>query len=151
MKQRLRSKVWWPGIVNKAEKVCRECFGCQLVSVTEKPSPLKRTELPTAPWEYLACDLLGPLPSGDYLFIVIDYYIRFFELEFTKSVTAEKIVSILSKILVTHGLPMSIRTDNRPQFINENGMEHLMTTPLWPQANGEIERQNFEASTDSTS
>ena len=56
----------------------------------------------------------------------------------------------MSKILVTHGLPLSIRTDNRPQFMNEcfknfmeeNGVEHRMTTPLWPQANGEIERQN---------
>ena len=109
-----------------------------------------RTELPNAPWEHLACDLLGPLLSGDYLFVVIDYYSRFFELEFAKSITAERIVSLLSKILVTHGLPMSIRTDNGPQFINEcfknfveeNGVEHRRTTPLWPQANGEIERQN---------
>ena len=59
-------------------------------------------------------------------------------------------VSILSRILVTHGLPLSIRTDNGPQFISEcfknflveNGIEQQMTTPLWPQANGEIERQN---------
>lgn len=101
-------------------------------------------------WEHLACDLLGPLPSGDYLFVVVDYYSRFFELEFTKSTTAEKLVSILSKILVTHGLALSIRTDNGPQFISEcfknfmeeNGIEQRVTTPLWPQANGEIERQN---------
>ena len=150
MKQRLRSKVWWPGIDKQAERVCQECFGCQLVSVPTKPEPMIRTELPNAPWEHLACDVLGPLPSGDYLFVVIDYYSQFFELEFTKSITAERIVSLLSKILVTHGLPMSIRTDNGPQFINEcfknfveeNGVEHRRTTPLWPQANGEIERQN---------
>ena len=148
MKQRLRSKVWWPGIDKQAERVCQECFGCQLVSVLTKPEPMIRTELPNSPWEHLACDLLGPSPSGDYLCVGIDYYSRFFELEFTKSITAEKKVSLLSKILVTHGL--SIRTDNGPQFINEcfknfmeeNGVEHRMTTPLWPQANREIERQN---------
>ena len=27
-KEHLRSKVWWPGIDNEAEKKCRECFGC---------------------------------------------------------------------------------------------------------------------------
>jgi hypothetical protein len=27
-------------------------------------------------------------------------------------------------------------------FLQENGIEHRKTTPLWPQANGEIERQN---------
>ena len=59
-------------------------------------------------------------------------------------------MSLLSKILVMHGLPMSIWTGNGPQFINEcfksfveeNGVEHRMTTPLRPQANGEIEQQN---------
>ena len=71
-------------------------------------------------------------------------------LEFTKSTTSEKIVSMLSKIFVTHGPPLSLRTNNGPQFVSEyfkkyleeNGIEHRRTTPLWPQANGEIERQN---------
>ena len=63
---------------------------------------------------------------------------------------AEKITSILTKIFVTHGLPLSLQTDNGPQFVSdhfqdfmqENGIEHRRTTPLWPQANGEIPRQN---------
>ena len=57
---------------------------------------------------------------------------------------------MLSKIFVTYGLPLSLRTDNGPQFVSdhlkkyleENGIEHRRTTPLWPHANGEIERQN---------
>ena len=57
---------------------------------------------------------------------------------------------MLSKIFVTHGLPLSLRADNGPQFtsehftkyLEENGIEHRRTTPLWPPANGEIERQN---------
>ena len=71
-------------------------------------------------------------------------------MEFTKSTTSEKIVSMLSKIFVTYGLPLSFRTDNGSQFVSdyfkkyleENGIEHRRTTPLWSQANGEIERQN---------
>ena len=93
---------------------------------------------------------MGPLPSGDYVFVVVDYYSRFFEMEFTKSTTFEKIVSMLSKIFLIHGLPLSLRTDNGSQFVSdyfkkyleENGIEHRRTTPLWPQANGEVERQN---------
>lgn len=140
MKQRLRSKVWWPGIDRQAEKTCRECYGCQLVSQPTKPEPMVRTELPNAPWQHLACDLLGPLPSNDYIFVIVDYYSRFFELEFTKTTTAEKIVSILSKFFVTHGLPLSVKTDNGPQFrsecfenyLKENGIAHQKVTPLWP-------------------
>ena len=109
-----------------------------------------RTELPSAPWQHLAADLLGPLPSGDHVFVVVGYYSRFFEMEYAKSTTSEKIVSMLFKIFVTHGLPLSLRTENGSQFVSdyfkkyleENGIEHRRTTLLWPQANGEIERQN---------
>ena len=45
---------------------------------------------------------------------------------------------------------MSIRTDNGPQFVSKefkqflvrNGIQDQRTTPLWPQANGKVERQN---------
>ena len=81
---------------------------------------------------------------------MVDYCSRFFEMEFTKSTTSERIVSRLSKIFVTHGLPLSHRTDNGSQFVSdyfkkyleENGIEHWPTTALWPQANSGIDRQN---------
>ena len=55
----------------------------------------------------------------------------------------------MPKIFLTHGLPRSLRTDNGPQFISDhfkgyiekNGIEHIRTTPLWPQATGDIERE----------
>ena len=148
MKQRLRTKVGWPGI-DKEAGVSKTCRGCQLVSQPRKPEPMVRTELPSAPWQHLVTDLLGPLPSG-YVFVVVDYCTRFFEREFTKSTTSEKIVSMLSKIFVTHGHPLSLRTESGSQFVSdyfkkyleENGIKHRRTTTLWPQANGEIERQN---------
>ena len=43
MKQRLRSKVWWPGLDKDAERVCKTCHGCQLVSQPLKPEPMART------------------------------------------------------------------------------------------------------------
>ena len=140
----------WQGIDKEAEGVCKTGHSCQLVSQPLKPEQMVRKELPSAPWQHLAADVLGPLPSGDYVFVVVDYHNRFFEMEFTKSTTFEKIVSMLSKIFLIHGLPSSLRTDNGSQFVSdyfkkyleENGIEHRRTTPLWPQANGEIEKQN---------
>ena len=84
-----------------------------------------RTELPSAPWQHLAADLLGPLPSGNYVFVVAEYYSRFFEREFTKSTTSEKIVSMLSKIFAIHGLPLSLRTDNGSQFVSDYFKKYL--------------------------
>ena len=149
-KQRLRSKVWWPGMDRGVEHKCRVCHGCQLVSQPSPPEPMKRTELPTEPWQDLAADLLGPLPSGEYLFAVVDYYSRYFEVAVVKSVTSRKMIECLETMFSTHGIPLSLKTDNGPQFISEefesyleeNDIEHRTSTPLWPQANGEIERQN---------
>ena len=98
MKQRLRTKVWWPGIDKEVERACKTFHGCQLVSQPTKPEPMTGTELPTTPWQHRAADLLGPLPSGDYVFVLVDYDSRLFETEFTKSTTSEKIVAMLSKI-----------------------------------------------------
>ena len=149
-KQRLRTKVWWPGIDRQAEQRCRTCHGCQLVGKPLPPEPLKRTELPTQPRQDLAVDLLGPLPTGEYLLVVVDYFSRFFEVAVTKPVISGKRISCLEAMFATHGLPLSIKTDNGPQFVSEefevylrdNNIEHRTSTPLWPQANGEVERQN---------
>ena len=150
MKQRLRSKVWWPGIDREAEKFCRTCHGCQLVSSPANPEPIKSTPLPSGPWQDLAIDLLGPLPSGESVLVIVDYFSRYYEVEIMRSTTSEKVIECLEKIFTTHGLPQSLRSDNGPQFRSEvferylvdNGIEHRKTTPLWPQANGEVERQN---------
>ena len=150
MKQRLRSKVWWPGIDKEAEKFCKTCFGCQLVSSPAHPEPIKSTPLPQGPWQDLALDLLGPLPSGDSVLVVVDYFSRYYEIEIMHSTTSEKIIASLKRISMIHGLPLSLTIDNGPQFVSNEfekyledcGIEHRKTTPLWPQANGEVERQN---------
>ena len=136
MKQRLRLKVWWPGI-HRVEKFCKTGHGCQLVSSPAHPEPIKS---PPFPWQDLALDLLGPLPSGDYVLVVVDSSSRYYE--------------CLEKIFTTHGLPVSVNNDNGPQFVSEVfeqyledcGIDHRTTTPLWPQANGEVERQNRSVS-----
>ena len=149
-KQRLRSKVWWAGIDRQVEAKCKTCRGCQLVGSPTPPEPLKHTEFPSQPWQDLAADLMGPLPSGEYVFVVVDYCSRYFEVDILKSVTSATLIGSLERIFCTHGLPQSLKTDNGPPFTSEefgtflktNGIQHRTSTPLWPQANGEVERQN---------
>lgn len=52
------------------------------------------------------------LPSGNHTFVVVDYYSRYIELQVMTSKTADKIIASLEKIFLTHGLPISISTDN---------------------------------------
>ena len=144
-KQRVRTKVWWPKIDKDVESKCRSCHGCQLVGLPTPPEPIKSSPFPTQPWKDLAADLLGPLPSGEYLFAVVEA-----EVDVMKTVTSSKIIESLKAIFCTFGLPCSMKTDNGKQFVSdefeeylrENDILHRTSTPLWPQANGENERQN---------
>ena len=44
MKERLRSKVWWPGIDKDAGQKCRECYGCQLVTKETITPPVENNQ-----------------------------------------------------------------------------------------------------------
>ncbi|XP_062511687.1 uncharacterized protein K02A2.6-like [Corticium candelabrum] len=129
---------------------CKTCISCQAVSQPLPPAPVKSTALPQGPWEDLATDLLGPLPTGETLLVTVDYYSRYFEVDILRSTTAQSVINRLNVHFARYGIPRSIRTDNGPQFIaseftaflNELGIQHRRNTPLWPRANGEVERQN---------
>lgn len=150
MKSRLRTKVWWPKIDKDAEIMVKSCKSCTLVSGPSPPVPMKRRELPTQPWTDVAVDFLGPLPSGHYLFIVIDYYSRYKEIKIMKSITSDETVNVLKEIFSRLGIPVSITSDNGRQFISgefksfcsEFGIRLYNSIPYWPQQNGEVERQN---------
>ena len=149
-KSRLRTKVWWPKMDSDAERICKSCHGCQVVGQLNVPEPMKRTEPPSGPWQDVAVDLMGPMPRGESLLVVVDYYSRYYEVVIMNSTTTEKIVDALSTIFARLGFPHSLKSDNGPQFLSEDfqtflqesGIEHRTSPPLWPQANGEVERQN---------
>ena len=150
MKNRLRTKVWWPKIDHDAAQVCKSCHGCQVVGEFCAPEPMQRVEPPSGPWQDVAIDVLGPLPSGENLLVVVDYYRRFFEVVIMHSTTYRKMIEALTPIFTRYGYPFSLKSDNAPQFVSEefanflatHGIQHRKSPPLWPQANGEVERQN---------
>jgi len=149
-KQRLRSKVWWPRMDSEVERYCRGCHGCQLVAKADAPEPIRTTELPPGPWQDLAVDLMGPLPSGHSILVVVDYYSRYYEVDILMSTTTEKVISSLERIFSRHGYPVTIKSDNGPQFISSAfkeycesiDVQHVKVTARWAPANGEVERQN---------
>ncbi|XP_062700623.1 uncharacterized protein K02A2.6-like [Aedes albopictus] len=150
MKQRLRAKVWWPKLDTQVEKYVKGCRGCALVAAPAPPEPMKRKELPSQPWQHVAIDFLGPLPSGHYLFVVVDYFSRYIEVEIMKKTDSTETIKRLSTIFARFGLPVTVTADNGPQFTSEefrnycesSNIKLISTTPYWPQQNGEVERQN---------
>lgn len=121
-----------------------------LVAQRSRPPPMTRHTLPSGPWTEIALDLLGPLPNGEIVLVVIDYYSRYTEVFFLKSTTSEKIISCLKEIFTRLGNPKTVRADNGKQFTTrefrafceEEGIKLEFAPPYWPQANGEVDNMN---------
>ena len=147
----LRSKVWFPGIDSRVEDSVKSCASCQIVMPESRNmEPLRMSELPGSPWENLSIDFCGPLPSGDYLFVIIDVYSRYPVVEIVKSVSAKTVIPVFDKVISTFGVPKIVKSDNRSPFQSyefmknaENmGFVHRRITPRWPRANAQAESFN---------
>lgn len=134
----------------QAEKKCRECLGCQLVTKHVPPAPIKPTRLPDGAWQEVALDLLGPLPGREYLLVTVDYFSRWMEVDVICSTTSASVIKCLDSDFAWYGVPVGLRTDNGSNFVPEEmdkyleemGIIHHHTMPLWPRANGEVEGEN---------
>jgi transposase InsO family protein len=100
------------------------------------------SKLPEKPWSHVSADFYGPLPTGEYLLVLMDDYSRFPIVEITTSISAKAIIPKLDKIFSMFGIPDEFKTDNGPpfqsfefeQFANYLGFHHRRKTPLWPKA-----------------
>ena len=80
-----------------------KCLACLTIGKENPSELLKMKKLPDGPWQRLNIDFFGPLPSGEYLLVVIDAYSRFPVVEITRSTATPTIIPILDKIFATHG------------------------------------------------
>lgn len=98
--------------------------------------------------EYRTRRFLRPLPSSEYLLVVVDRYSRFSEVEIVHSTRASVVIPKLDKIFSVHGIPDTLISDNGPPFngdhyaryLNALGIQAKYSTPYWPQGNAIVER-----------
>lgn len=109
------------------ELYVRKCRGCMLVAAPAAPVPMNRRELPSEPWQHLAIDFLGPLPSDHILFVVVDYYSRYIETEIMTKIDSRETIKKLSTIFARFGLPLSITADNGRQLVSEEFRDFCKT------------------------
>jgi len=149
-KQRLSDTVWWPKIDQEVEKLVSSCHACQVVGKLPPPEPMDISELPDKPWQVLLMDICGPLPTGESVFAIVDYYSRWTNAVIMTKTETKNIINVMSTIFATHGVPEIVVSDNgrnlcsaeMEEYLCEYGIKHRRVTPYWPRANGEVERQN---------
>lgn len=155
-KQRLREQYWWPAMCKQVEQLIASCAVCQSVDKSAKPvtPPLQPVAFPSAPWQKLGIDIVGPFANvpADCRFAItaIDYFSKWPEVCFAAKVTATTIVSFLRSIFSREGYPDEIVSDHGPQFtacefdsfLKERSIAHTYSAVYHPQANGQVERFN---------
>ena len=147
-KQLLRQKVWFPRIDQMTADTVKACIACQATTPEHHSEPISSTTLPSSEWTQLSADFAGPLPSGEYLLVIIDDFSSFPVVEILHSTTARAVIPALDRIFALLGKPETLKTDNGPPWNSQDldkfakylGYCHRKVTPLWPAANGEVER-----------
>ena len=114
-----------------------------MVSKYVPPPPIKPTRLPERAWQEIAVDLLGPLPTGEHLLVVVEYLSRWMEVDVLRSTTSAAVIKCLDSHFATHGVPAgsNMVTEEMEKCLKEMGIVHHCNTLLWPRANVEVECQ----------
>ena len=155
-KQRLRELYWWPKMDFQIETCIKNCSTCQQNDKTTitHDAPLQPVPLPTAAWEKVSVDIIGPFekapPECRFAISLVDYFSKWPEVAFAPRVDTATIIQFLTAIFSREGNPRTLISDNGPQFLSaefadflkECGIRHLRSSVYYPRANGEVERFN---------
>eukprot|EP00253_Pinus_taeda_P026227 PITA_26227 len=152
----LRMSYYWPSLFKNAKKYVRACDSCQRMG-----QPNHRDEMPLnpqvilEPFERWTLEFIGPInpPSNQRVYILVctDYRTKWVEAKALIRANEESVLNFLfEEIFVRFGVPKKLVTDGGPPF-NSHGFKaalqkyhinHKMTTPYHPQANGQVESTN---------
>ncbi|XP_011883987.1 PREDICTED: uncharacterized protein K02A2.6-like [Vollenhovia emeryi] len=148
MKGLARSFVFWPGIDSKIEEVAKACVNCSINAHDPTRYRSHHWEYPKGPWERVHIDYAGPV-AGKMLLIIVDAYSKWLEVKATNSTTTQATISIMEELFATYGVPVTIVSDNGPQFtsmefklfLQKSGVKfHKFIAPYHPASNGQAER-----------
>ena len=140
-----RQTIWWPKIGACIKQHIGACATCMLRHLLVVEPPLS-SQLPNYPWQKVVTDLFEH--NSKHYIVVVDLYSRYLELDELRSQTAAHVINTLKAIFARHGIPAEVRSDNGPcyaahdfqLFAKSYGFNHVISSPRFPQANGEAEQ-----------
>lgn len=145
-KSKARVYFYWPNINKDVETFVNKCKICQQLQRNNQKEVLLDQNLPSRPWQKVACDFY--YLRGQQYILIIDYFSKFVELKHMKSNTAQTVINVLKPIFARHGIPEEFVSDGGPPFNSEKvqnffkdwNITHFITSPYNPRSNGQVER-----------
>jgi site-specific DNA-cytosine methylase len=144
---------WWAGIEDDVVRVLSACPYCKQINTSFKTEQPQLRSLPIEGLMYRwSCDLAGPLPTtarnNRYLFIAIEHFSKNIEVMAIPDKEADTTAhAFLSMVLGRYGACAEVLTDQGGEWLGAfhelleaSFIDHRMTSPSHPQANGLTER-----------
>lgn len=153
--ERVKAKFWWKGMEKDVLDYVRTCKSCsQRTDYGRVKAPLGSVfNEPKTPFEVIAADIVGPLPTSGhgnvYILSVMDHFTRYCEFVPLPDQTAESIArGIVQRVITKFGVPKFLISDQGASFTSDLirqlckflHVRKLQTTGFHPQANGRLER-----------
>ena len=146
-KRRARDVLYWPGMNSQISDMISRCTTCLEHQRQNTKEPMIPSRLPRKPWEMVATDLFN-WDKSEYL-IVVDYHSRYFEIAKLPDTKSTTVITYTKSIFARHGIPSEVISDNGPQYSSKDfslfakqwEFKHTTVSPLYPQANGLVEKE----------
>ena len=150
----VQQSYWWWGITEAVKEVVSACPECKLMrhSFAE---PVEMTPIPVKyAFHKVGIDLVGPLQvtsaGNKYIVTCIDYLSKWVEARALPDKTSKQVAHFFyADIVCRHGTPAEVISDQGGEFqgdfqdlLDRLCIDHRMTSPYHPQANGLTERFN---------
>ena len=147
-----RDGYYWKGMRKMCEEVARGCEAYLKYNVGRAGFHPISPVTATLPFDHIAIDLAGPLPTSEsgfnYILVLVDIATRFVLLRPLQTKEAEEIAWTLLTVFADFGLPKVIQHDNDRSFLNqimERFREQAEFIPravmkYFPAQNGAVER-----------
>ena len=145
MKPLARSYIWWPRLDAHNEEIAHKCDECALAADNPAKVSLHPWRVPKQPWERIHIDHAS---WGKYtLLVAIDAFSKWPEVHLVNSTSTQQTIDKLRIMFATHGLPITVVSDNGPPFMSTefkqsmdaNGINHCRIPPYHPSSNGAAE------------
>ena len=123
------------------------CSSCQEHKNSPPNAPLNPWPWTQVPWNRIHIDFAGPI-WDKMLLVIIDSHSRWPEVCILNKTTASMTVTALREIFARNGIPRELVTNNGPHFVSQefgqfmadNGIRHIRSSPYHPASNGAAER-----------
>lgn len=141
----LRKFYYFPKMNSKMKQLIDNCRACQATKPKQQPEPMIIQSKPTIKFDVTSIDFSSMTPSNNYMLVLTEALSGYPIMKISKNLKSSSAISILKQIFKEFNfVPKIIRSDNGPAFISkefkdfvtEYNIEHQLTTPYWPNANG---------------